>query len=858
MGILKQLYSNKFLIQTDKQLYDLGIINGNMKKEFDQSVSCNILNSEAVQNTFVLDLLKLGQKAPSKSNISKSFEAKRYLIMQIMLPQEGKYYKIEISVKDASQVRLVIVFSTQLQNTRRLISSTINKQDLLITPLHAKFPKIDHNPQIWKNMCIDVGELSEKFFSNFEFRQITRIEIHGIFKLRRVMLSRKQIPNYDPMTEEIMLGANMNNIQDIPDSLNFPRKCRVYMNHIFNYEALSKLLKDRFPETRNPRGNSSDLKDAKQNSPKLNPIGKPFQAINQSPRLQNALNKVEISSIGSNDYIPKHPPSIKQNKVFKAKDIIGIINNSKNSHYEDQNKDMNRSRDVTLQSLSNDEVYPLSSGEIKNYKYSKNSKFNPNRYPTDSVANNMIIEERYQSQSYDLNDNDKRRDSQMTIYKSQELKLPTIDQNNILINKYGSNHNIIPNIQVGKMRNQSTRYSHTNLKITNSNIYQNVSSKDEQATNIYKSNQLLPQIQTIDKPPLHQNRYGKASLKELDYQQNYSVDRQNDKLLKYSGGLFNNDKDNKDNDQKEKFQNRYKNKNFHQIMKDVNVRSRPKDVSEEMKGWDGSTDNTRKLSHDINSSRNRQESNRHIKNAKQEQLNSYQPTIVTTTKASIQIETTSSVINSSKQGNGNIQVLSSVKHIPVKVQKISDVKLPSINQQKQNSFNSVYANQHFNHQFNNSSELQEVNENWKHTESSIQEDIFQEQITQTANTGNDRQNTHNFNYGSPKIKYRESLQNQYNKGMIGMTTDNFDRLSLDLEDLISEKDGGVRQNLYNEDFEMQNTLGSNTYNQFDNILGNQLMKRDTFTPPFMRTKLKQDQADAQFNKLQGKQEEDSL
>ena len=32
-------------------------------------------------------------------------------------------------------------------------------------------------------------------------------------------------------------------------------------------------------------------------------------------------------------------------------------------------------------------------------------------------------------------------------------------------------------------------------------------------------------------------------------------------------------------------------------MKDVNVRSRPvKDISEEMRGWEGSTDNTRKHS----------------------------------------------------------------------------------------------------------------------------------------------------------------------------------------------------------------------------------------------------------------------
>lgn len=47
------------------------------------------------------------------------------------------------------------------------------------------------------------------------------------------------------------------------------------MNHIFNYEALVKLLKDKINE-RDGRGNSSDLRDIKHNSPKLNPIGKPL------------------------------------------------------------------------------------------------------------------------------------------------------------------------------------------------------------------------------------------------------------------------------------------------------------------------------------------------------------------------------------------------------------------------------------------------------------------------------------------------------------------------------------------------------------------------------------------------------
>ena len=73
-----------------------------------------------------------------------------------------------------------------------------------------------------------------------------------------------------------------------------------------------------------------------------------------------------------------------------------------------------------------------------------------------------------------------------------------------------------------------------------------------------------------------------------------------------------------------------------------------------------------------------------------------------------------------------------------------------------------------------------------------------------------------------------------------MTTDNFDRLSLDLDDLASDKEGTGQKNIYNEDYNLQNTLGSNTYNHFDNILGKQLMKRDTFTPPFMRSKFKQD------------------
>jgi len=43
--------------------------------------------------------------------------------------------------------------------------------------------------QTWKNLIIDVGDLLEKYIGA-EFKSITRIEISGFFRLRRVFLFR--------------------------------------------------------------------------------------------------------------------------------------------------------------------------------------------------------------------------------------------------------------------------------------------------------------------------------------------------------------------------------------------------------------------------------------------------------------------------------------------------------------------------------------------------------------------------------------------------------------------------------------------------------------------------------------------
>ncbi len=70
-----------------------------------------------------------------------------------------------------------------------------------------------------------------------------------------------------------------------------------------------------------------------------------------------------------------------------------------------------------------------------------------------------------------------------------------------------------------------------------------------------------------------------------------------------------------------------------------------------------------------------------------------------------------------------------------------------------------------------------------------------------------------------------------------MTTDNFERLSVDLNESDYDQGRTTTKNLIDadnkssSDYQYKNT---GTYNKFDNIIGQKYFKRDTFTPPFLK------------------------
>ena len=75
----------------------------------------------------------------------------------------------------------------------------MNKPEVCVTQLHAKFPKFDHmpgHPPTWKNLIVDAGDLLERFIGA-DFKCVARIEISGFFRLRRVFLFREGRVDYD-------------------------------------------------------------------------------------------------------------------------------------------------------------------------------------------------------------------------------------------------------------------------------------------------------------------------------------------------------------------------------------------------------------------------------------------------------------------------------------------------------------------------------------------------------------------------------------------------------------------------------------------------------------------------------------
>ncbi len=138
-----------------------------------------------------------------------------------------------------------------MQNSRRIISSTMNKQDeVQNTQLHAKFPKFDVLPSLlWKNLAVDVADLCEKYMNGFNgFKSIIRVDISGVFKLRRVFLYREgQIDHDNQLSLSNDRHLKVTDVQskkymEIPDSLNFPRKCKMFQNVLVNAHTLNAYM----------------------------------------------------------------------------------------------------------------------------------------------------------------------------------------------------------------------------------------------------------------------------------------------------------------------------------------------------------------------------------------------------------------------------------------------------------------------------------------------------------------------------------------------------------------------------------------------------------------------------------------
>eukprot|EP00347_Sterkiella_histriomuscorum_P017348 403349729 len=510
------------------------------------------------------------------------------------------------------------------------------------------------------------------------------------------------------------------------------------------------------------------------------------------------------------------------------------------------------------QTSINDDNYQSSQGDAAS-KYQQNgSRYKSHRSNNkNSIQNSSQIQtaQYVKLKAYDLEPRLQNKRDSLSIYKSQELKLPKIDTKQEVINNIQDYKNsILPKENMKlipkplKYRNEPIRNSSQNIKLPSQqqNVKQIRRIQNENSENVYASNTTLPQIQTIDKPPMHSNKQSKINLRDIDV--NFSVERKQDAMKSLSSQRENNYSNvGSIIDSSIEHKNKYKNKNFHQIMKDVHINKSRDIQSDDLQGWNqnNSQQHSKMLVNQHESSKYLQniKNNRHSKDEGKSQQNiqqqQYQPTIVTTTKASIQIETTSKVINNNNSNSHTSTNQNQQKYSNHKSQ--NDDKLPSINPSKQNTINSKQARQQFNHNFNQSND--QVNEQWKQTENSIQEEIFENQNTYNNmkfedDDKNGRKYTQKFEYGSPKIQYRESMNNKYNNGLIGMTTDNFERLSLDLNDLLSDHEEMTRKDFFGKDIDHQNTMNSNTYNQFDNILGQQILQRDVFTPPFMRTRTK--------------------
>lgn len=168
-------------LYADKQTVAQWLFSGNIKKIYDRSVKGNVFDITDQRSKIQL---------PQDVHKTELFLTQPYLNLQVKVMNKKEFH-VEVTFTGQDRLKKRLIFFAGQQYT-------YSKDNIQRRPMHARIPTAMILQGVWLNLQFDIQSFVEKCFDVPSFRTIDSISVSGSALVKRVFMSKYQVPDSFP------------------------------------------------------------------------------------------------------------------------------------------------------------------------------------------------------------------------------------------------------------------------------------------------------------------------------------------------------------------------------------------------------------------------------------------------------------------------------------------------------------------------------------------------------------------------------------------------------------------------------------------------------------------------------------